>query len=157
MQTLQIDKKNARTLYPKASPEFKQMLIDSFGQEFFSQKAIDRIKTFEDACEDQGIDRYNILPYKIPASEFEEAINGFAQMCIIAKSLNGDWVADLSNTSQYKYFPYFKRSGSGSALSYGDYVGWSAVTGCGVRLSYRDSETAEYAGKQFLSIYNKFI
>jgi len=123
----------------------------------YDQKITDRIKTFEDACEDQGIDRYNILPYKIPGSELEEAINGFTQMCIIAKSLNGDWIADLSNTSQYKYYPYFKRSGSGSALSCGGYACWGTNANCGVRLSYRDSETAEYVGKQFLSIYNKFI
>ncbi|MGN6601213.1 MAG: hypothetical protein ACTHK8_02115 [Ginsengibacter sp.] len=155
MQTLQIDKKKARKLYPTASNEFKEMLHDSFGKEFFFTSPIDRIKTWEDACEDQGLDPYQALPYKSPKDEHEEAVNGFAQMCIIAKSLNGDWKGDLSDEDQPKYYPWFERSGS--ALSYGGYVDWYADSNCGVRLSYRDRETAEYAGRQFLHIYNKFI
>jgi|ERR1035437_1721844 hypothetical protein len=157
MQTLQIDKTNAKKLYPNATAEFKIMLEDTFGKQFFSQKAIDRIKTFKDACEDQGIDPGTAVPYPNPGNDHEEAVNGVAQIFIIAKSLNGDWKANFKNTSQYKYYPWFKDSGSGSGLSYFVCVRWRTDTACGVRLCYRDAETAEYAGKQFISIYNKFL
>lgn len=46
MKNLQINEDKALKLYPNASAEFKQMLDDSFGKEFFSRKITDRVKTF---------------------------------------------------------------------------------------------------------------
>jgi hypothetical protein len=42
MQTLQIDEQQARKLYKTASPEFRQVLHDTFGATFFSEKITDR-------------------------------------------------------------------------------------------------------------------
>ena len=49
-KSLQIDENKAFDLYQTATPEFKQMLEDSFGKEFFKRKITDRVKSYEDAC-----------------------------------------------------------------------------------------------------------
>ena len=44
-KSLQIDENKAFDLYQTATPEFKQMLEDSFGKEFFKRKITDRVKS----------------------------------------------------------------------------------------------------------------
>src|SRR4051812_10149558 len=82
-----------------------------------TEKITDRLKTWDDACEIKGIDPIKSLPYPKPKDEFEEALNAIAQMFIITDLLCEGWVADWSNTNQYKYMPYFKYNGSGFGFS----------------------------------------
>lgn len=158
MQTLQISPANAKKLYPTAAPEFKQMLEDTFTKEFFNKNFRD-IKTYEDACEDQGIiDPLAILPWHSPNTPDHEAANAIQKMWTIARSLNGpDWKADWNNFSQYKYYPWFKANPSGFGLSYYGYGFRGTFTYVGSRLCYKSAEIAEYAGKQFIDLYNKFL
>lgn len=156
MDTLQIEKKNAITAYVKADASGKKLLADLLGEKNFLLKATERIKTFEDACEDQGVKPEDVLPFENPADDHQEALNAAAKLFIIAKALNGDWKADFNNSSQYKYYPWFT-PGSGSGLSFHDVAYWVTDTYAGIRLCYKDRETASYAGKQFIDIYNKFL
>lgn len=153
MQTLKIDEKRARELYPTAAPEFKAMLEDSFSKEFFSQKITDRVKTYEDACKVKGVDPVDHLPYYAD-NAFESAINATAKLWLIAEVLNEGWQPDLSNRNQVKYYPYFEQK-SGFGLSYDVYGFWDADTICGVRLAFKSAELAEYAGKQFIDLYSE--
>ena len=150
-QTLQITKANARKLFPTASGEFKQMLIDTFGEEFFSQKITDRIKTFNDACEALSIDPTKQIPAQVPGSD-GEAIKAYAMMFIIARALNEGWKPDWNNSSQYKYYPWFDmRAGSGFS---GTFYVFSVTDACvGSRLCFKSRELAEYAGTQFVELY----
>lgn len=157
MKTLQIDEKNARKLYPKAPAEFKQMLEDTFTKEFFSQDITDQIKSFEDACIHLELDCNEVLPYKNPSGDHQEALNAAAKLFTIAKALNGDWKVDWSDSSQYKYYPWFEKNPSGFGLSYDDCDGWLTITLVGSRLCFKTAKLAEYAGKQFIDIYNKFL
>lgn len=151
-QTLQIDKSNARKLFPNASPEFKQMLIDTFGAEFFSTKITDRIKTFKDACEALGLDPDTCVPEATGPDG--GALQAYAMMFIIARALNEGWQPNWDNNSQYKYYPWFDmRSGSGVGFSYSGCVLSRTCTGVGSRLCFKSSELAMYAGKQFADIY----
>ena len=61
-KSLQIDENKAFDLYQTATPEFKQMLEDSFGKEFFKRKITDRVKSYEDACAILGIDPHTSMP-----------------------------------------------------------------------------------------------
>lgn len=103
MQTLQIDKNNARKLYPSASTEFRQMLVDTFGETFFSQKITDRVKTFEDACEVLGLNPSTV--YDDPANAADEI--AYRKLKIIIKALNEGWTPDWDNSSQAKWRPWF--------------------------------------------------
>lgn len=154
MKTLQIDENKARVLYKSAIPEFKIMLEDSFGKDFFSEKITDRVKTYEDACRILGLHSYSELPYEDPKTKDQEAINAYAKIFIIARALNEGWVPDWKNSSQYKYYPWFDLS-AGSGFSYYGYGDSLAGTSVGSRLCYKSRELAEYAGKQFLAIYKE--
>lgn len=145
MQTLQIDEKNARKLYSTASAEFKQMLHDSFGENFFRQKITDRVKTFEDACEVLGIDPDDVL--HAAHSEYLEqdidAINAFQKLTIIARALNEGWIPDWNNSNQRKWCPWLRYSGSG--FRFGDSDGSYDYSSVGSRLCYKSEELATYA------------
>ena len=150
MQTLQIDKKNALKLYPTASTEFKQMLIDSFGEKFFSQKITDRVKSFEDACDILGISRDQDL---ITDTADETA---YKQLKIIAKALNEGWEPNWDNSNEYKWYPWFYMdSASGFRLN-GVYF-YCSGSHVGSRLCFRSRELAEYAAKQFEDLYKQFF
>lgn len=124
-----------------------------------SVKITDRLKTWEDACSIKGIDPVKSLPYPKEKDKFEAAMNGIFQMFIINELLCEGWEADYANTSQYKWYPYFKyqnkTSGFGFYLS--AYDGVYPATGSGARLVFPYEQMANYAGKQFISIYNKFL
>jgi len=156
MQTISINKKNALTAYKNADKPGKKLLSDLLGTEVLSEKTTDRIKTFEDACEELAVEPAKVIPFSSPADDHQEALNAVAKIFIIAKALNGDWKADFSNKDQYKYYPWF-RFIPGSGLSYRGCDCWATHSPCGVRLCYKDAETAEYTGKQFLDIYKKFL
>lgn len=158
MQTLKIDEGKAFNLYPAASPEFKQMLEDSFGKEFFTRKITDRVKTFEDACRLLHIDPNDALPPRVGKvmEPDMKSIAAYTKLIIIARALNEGWVPDWKNSGQYKYYPWFDLS-SGSGLSYYVYDGRYAHSGVGSRLCFKSSELAEYAGKQFINIYTDFF
>lgn len=104
-------------------------------------KITDRIKTFEDACEEIGVDKNIDHP--------------FDKMVIIIKALNEGWAPDWNDGSQPKYVPYFKWDGKG--FSYDDYDYWYSDTFVGSRLCFKSSEIAIYAGKQFEAEYNEFL
>lgn len=151
MQTLQIDGTKARTLYPTATKEFKTMLEDSFGKEYFSLKITDRVKTFEDACRELGIDPLQFSTTCAGDSADEIA---YKQIKIIARALNEGWTPNWDNASEYKYYPWFHMRGG---FSYANCDCWHQFSGVGSRLCFRTSELAEYAGKQFTAIYKAFM
>jgi pantothenate kinase len=151
MQTLQIDKNHARKLFPSASAEFKQMLIDTFGVEYFSEKITDRVKTFEDACE--------VLGLQYPADYFRNDTpdeKAYKQIKIIVKALNEGWQPDWNNSNQYKYYPWFYMDvPSGFSL---DNVGGNCTNSrVGSRLCFKSRGLADYAAKQFLDLYKQFF
>lgn len=116
---------------------------------------IDRVKTFEDAL--------NI----VTTTEDERWLLGYSgkdngilaqvaslKLSIIAKVLNEGWIPDWNNSSQYKYYPWFKADGSGSGWVYDGCFGWYSVSGVGSRLTFKTRELAVYSGRQFIDLYS---
>lgn len=158
MTTLKIDEKKALRLYPSASPEFKAMLEDSFGVKFFKKDIKDRIKSFEDACSELSLDPNNCIPnVENCVPEDQGPTIAFLKLSIIARALNEGWKANWNDSSEYKYFPWFKydRSASGFVYSYADCT--YTYTYFGARLCFKSSELAEYAGEQFTQLYNIYF
>lgn len=157
MKTLQIDAEKAKNLYPSSSKEFKTMLEDSFGKEFFSQKITDRIKTFEDACRALKLDSDDVS-VRVGTELGKDALSlkAYSKLIIIARALNEGWEPNWNNSNEYKYYPYFDmRSGAGFSFVY--YAGWLDCSTFGSRLCFKSEELAKYAGKQFESIYKDFL
>ncbi len=117
------------------------------------QKVTDRIKTFEDVLEDNNISE---LDFKSSCKGLSEDEIAYRQIKLITKSLNEKWTPDWNNGDEYKYYPYFDmREGCGFSGSL--YYGCGTATGVGSRLCFKTSNLAEYAGKTFTSIYEKFM
>ncbi len=81
---------------PTASPEFKQVLEDTFGREFFNRKITDRVKTYEDACAVLGIDPHTSMPDTSDCpKEDRRAYIAFHKLVVITRALNEGVAARL--------------------------------------------------------------
>ena len=148
---------------------------------------MERVKTFQDAVNELGDDNpfvkqyYNMLYSKF-GTMMDADLIAYLQLRIIAAALNEGWEPQFTE-DEYRYYPYFYfytkeeyeqlsdedkgrcvgRSSSsayagGGPVCAGAYSGSaSSSSGVGVRLAFRTSELAEYAGKQFLNIWADFI
>jgi len=152
MEELKVLRANALEAYSKADSGGKSLLVNLFGKKHFLTDARDRIKTFDDACQDQGV-IWNDADYK-GWSPDEIA---YRKMKIIVKALNGDWVADWNNSSQAKWYPWFVWTGSGFRFHDTYCVYALASAGSGSRLRLCSKEMATYFGTQFIDIINESL
>lgn len=147
---------------------------------------MERVKTFQDAVNELGYDNPFVQQYNQIYSEFGDMMDtdiiAYLKLRIIAAALNEGWEPQFTK-DEYRYYPYFyiytkeeyeqlsdadkKRCVGRSsyyAYAYGGLVCASTYSGSansstydGVRLAFRTSELAEYAGKQFLNIWADFV
>jgi len=152
MENLQITKENALVAYNNGCPDVKKVLENLFGMELFKTKGImDRVKTAEDAFKIKGITISSIVNDNDTPDEMAYKI-----LKIIIEILNEGWKPDWKNPNQYKYYPWFDLS-SGSGLSCDGYDNRDSASSVGSRLCFKSRELAEYAGKQFLKLYEDFF
>lgn len=158
MKTLQIDEKKAKGLYENASPEFQAMLEDTFGKKFF--KSIqDRIKSYEDACLELGLDPEDLPEVDNCEPEDQASIIAFYKLTIIARALNEGWKPNWKDSSEYKWFPWFKvnRDAAGVGCSSSYYTASTAGAAIGSRLCCKSDELATYFGKQFGNLWSEYL
>lgn len=149
MKTLELKKENAIKAFKEADANGKELLKNLFGNEYFSDKITDRIKTFLDV-----IDELKISSNFNPTGSKDEV--AYIRLKLIAECLNEGWTPNWDDTNETKYYPYFDmRSGVGFSDSLCDY--WRANSCVGSRLCFKSRELAEYAGKQFEVIYKDFL
>lgn len=140
-----------------------------------------RIKTFEDACHEIGIDAEAWNRDKISLG-LEPDVLAFLKLRIIVKALNEGWEPRFTE-DECRYYPWFIlytgeeynkldeeeksrvvcRSYS-SAYALGGVSGANVYSGSsytvafiGVRLAFKTSELAAYCGRQFLDIWADFV
>lgn len=148
MQTLQINPEKARLLYPTASLEFKAMLEDTFGKDFFNQKIYDRINSMADIFTIGGKKLEDIIS---PNDTKDEAAYKVLKFGI--KIFNEGVRVDHSNSNQTKYEPRFYNK-SGVGLSSDVYGLWFTHTSVGPALCYLDPKSL-IKGVQVMEKYYK--
>ena len=140
-----------------------------------------RIKTFEDACREIGIDAEAWNRDKISLG-LEPDVLAFLKLRIIVKALNEGWEPQFTE-DECRYYPWFilytreeynkldeeeksrvvfRSSNNAAALggvSYADasYDSSNSCANIGVRLAFKTSELAAYCGRQFLDIWADFV
>lgn len=140
-----------------------------------------RIKTFEDACHEIGIDAEAWNRDKISLG-LEPDVLAFLKLRIIVKALNEGWEPRFTE-DECRYYPWFilytgeeynkldeeeksrvvYRSFSyagafgGVSYAYADDGSSYANAFIGVRLAFKTSELAAYCGRQFLDIWADFV
>jgi hypothetical protein len=146
---LKIEKSRVLSAADKCST-VKEVLSELF-PEVFKKKDFRSIKTFDDACE--SLDINPNIRFLIEAQNDEIA---YKKLKIIIKAINQGWQPNWNDTNQCKWYPYFNLS-SGFGFSDSDCYYDDARTDVGSRLCFETEEKANYAGKQFLSIYKDFL
>lgn len=140
-----------------------------------------RIKTFEDACHEIGIDAEAWNRDKISLG-LEPDVLAFLKLRIIVKALNEGWEPRFTE-DECRYYPWFIlytgeeynkldeeeksrvvcRSNNyayalgGVSFAYAYSGSSSTVASIGVRLAFKTSELAAYCGRQFLDIWADFV
>lgn len=141
----------------------------------------ERIKTFEDACREIGIDAEAWNRDKISLG-LEPDVLAFLKLRIIVKALNEGWEPRFTE-DECRYYPWFVlytgeeynrldeeeksrvvyrsyyNAGALGGVSCANAVSDSSGTnaGIGVRLAFKTSELAAYCGRQFLDIWADFV
>ena len=162
MTTIQITPDKVKAAYEAAtSEETKKVLSALFSdqlKELDEPKDIkERVKSFADACKLVPVtDNQKILLDYNGNDKALIASQSHLKISIIAKALNEGWYPDWSNSKEYKYYPWFKAA-PGVGFSFHVFVFDFTFSGVGSRLCFKSRELAEYAGKQFIDIYNDFL
>lgn len=141
----------------------------------------ERIKTFEDACREIGIDAEAWNRDKISLG-LEPDVLAFLKLRIIVKALNEGWEPRFTE-DECRYYPWFilytgeeynkldeeeksrvvyRSSNNASALGgvpcgYANNDSSFTDASIGVRLAFKTSELAAYCGRQFLDIWADFV
>lgn len=152
MATLTIDDKTARKIYPTADPELKAILEDSYTKAFFTMNIMDRIKSFEDACE------YNNTNPK--AKKFTQGTRNQIyqeRVAEIITALNEGWLANYDDPNEYKYTPYFYLNAPGFRFDVSAYDDSFTYSTSGSRFALKNITLADYAGKQFTKEYEYWL
>ena len=140
-----------------------------------------RIKTFEDACREIGIDAEAWNRDKISLG-LEPDVLAFLKLRIIVKALNEGWEPQFTE-DECRYYPWFilytreeynkldeeeksrvvfrsyysAYAFGGVSCAYASNDSSSTVAYFGVRLAFKTSELAAYCGRQFLDIWADFV
>ena len=159
MDTLEIKKEAALKAHEAAKNSGKELLENLFGKKTFQKDVTERIKSIDDAVEELGEKDVEVIELrKLQKAGITSHILKNQMAVVIVKALNEDWAPDWSNSSQYKYFPWFKMgSSSGVGFSCGDCDYWRSSSTVGSRLALKNSGLAKYAGTQFTSIFKDFM
>lgn len=144
------------------------------------KNVMERVKTFEDACNELGIKHDDWVQDK-KGLGLEADVIAYLKLRIIVAALNEGWEPKFT-LGEYRWFPWFRlltkeeieeldedekcrvvgwASGSADAsggLVYSDanYVSTFSSTYFGSQLALKSEELAEYAGEQFREIYADF-
>ena len=149
MKTLQINEKDARRLYKTASAEFKQVLEDTFGKEFFTGSVLDRVNTYEDALAATG--QPDVTNFGDVPTKYVPFFRAMWRNVMIVEALNDGEQMDIYDSDKRRYYPYFACNNGPSGFAFYDsYFGSSdADAGSGSRLSLKDLDRAVHYGKKF--------
>ncbi|MFB5946088.1 hypothetical protein [Albibacterium profundi] len=160
-ETLEITKENVLQAYKNANNKGKGLLTDLFGKKVFQGSIKDRVKSYEDACEELGLDPEDQLPFMSEEDgnddEFQLSINAYTKLCIIAKALNEGWIPDFKDTNEYKWFPWFRVTSAGFGFSSTLYSASNAYANFGSRLCVKSDSLAEYFGTHFVDIWEVYL
>ena len=159
MREITIDKDKLVQAYKAATDEQKQLLADLYGEEIFRPQYItERIKTFDDALHALGAKHPLVQEFvnKISYNSSPD-LKAYMKLRIICAALNEGWVADFSNFAQEKWFLWFTYRDGGFVYALAGNSASYSNAYHGVRLAYKTKELAEYAGKQFVDIYQKLL
>ena len=177
-EVLTITKANAIAAFEASDAAGKVLLETLFGKDQFRKKnVIDRIKSYEDACNELGIKPIN---EKELLKVVDHHIVSLLKLETITKALNEGWrnPQDLSTPAYYVWYWFYDEydsnsiskeerivdvdmskylSTDGFACSYSAYAPSHTDSAIGSRLCFKSRELANYAAQQFAPLYMDYL
>lgn len=108
-----IQKENVLQAYNQATMEQRALLENIFGKDMFHPKDIkERVKTFEDACNELGEDNELVQAYRTAefniSGNLEEILDviAYLKLRIISAALNEGWKPKYTE-QEYRWYPWF--------------------------------------------------
>ena len=186
---MEIKIENAKAALKTADESVKKVLLallpelkETETQTAANRPITERVKTFEDACREIGVD-----PDTVQAQWEEAGLTmpdevAYQKLRIIAAALNEGWKPEFTE-DEWRWYPWFylwteeelsekddewranhalistgDYSGdyAGFAYSGSDYAPSSACSDVGSRLCFKSEALATYCGKQFISLWADF-
>ncbi len=114
------------------------------------------LKTFEDLCHACGATEQEFLE-KCKTAGDEPDVIAYKKIRILSKAINQGWEKNTLDTHQYKWFPWFWVSSSGLVFSDSHCGCDSAVASVGFPFCFESKEKSDYAGRQFIKLWEEFI
>ena len=187
-EKISIQREKVLNAYKHASEEQKALLESMFGKDMFKPKNImERVKTFEDACEVLGEEHSYVQEYRGVANvnfDFTQDIIAYLKLRIICAALNEGWKPTFSD-GECRSYPWFyiynkneyekinkdekKKCHVISRSSYDAYAFGGVVFSSlnistsysysyhGSQIVFKTRELAEYCEKQFIDIWADFL
>lgn len=142
--------------YKAADKKEKALMEDMFGKETFEPNIMEQITDLDSALIYNGETMDQFRMRTVHDTDHELA---YKELCAIALALNQGKPMDYKDMNVNKYYPYFRAAGSGSGFSSHDCIFGCACdhSSVGARLCVNTAEKAQYMGKQFIEIYNRYI
>lgn len=112
---LTISRENAIAAYDNTNDAGRKLLEHLFGKELFVKKDItERVKTFEDACNELGQDHpfvklYNLYVVTVTKGAMRDTDKDvfiYLKLRIITAALNEGWEPQFTE-DEYRYYPWF--------------------------------------------------
>lgn len=141
-----------------------------------NRPVMERIKTFEDACNALGDEHPFVTQYRLTAGAYKgdpmtEDFIAYLKLRVIVAALNEGWEPEFVK-EEYRYYPWFwlytKEEYDNLSVAEkrrcvlrSGYVTYNDASGTcgsgGSRLALRTRELAEYAGMQFIQEWADFV
>ena len=180
-ERISIKRENVMNAYKLASEEQKELLENMFGKDMFKPKNImERVKTFEDACEVLGEDHQYVKAYRewmrISYAKCKD-ITAYLKLRIICAALNEGWKPKFDG-KEYRHYPWFciytkkaykwldddeKKECRVVGLSHDNAYACTGIqtlssgANSSSRIVFKTRELAEYCGKQFIDIWADYL
>lgn len=185
-ENITISKQDLLKAYCEAEPSQKEFMKQIFGADTFASNVMQRVKTFQDAVNELGNEHPLVIEYntwcKQIGGAYSADVMAYLKLRIITAALNEGWEPKFTK-DEWRYYPYFylitkeeyeqlsdeekgrcvgrsynnANANGGLVYAYSDCGSTDSDTDNGVRLAFRTSELAEYAGKQFIDIWADFV
>jgi len=116
------------------------------------------IRSFPEACKKLKLNPAKVLPRinGIP-KRHQKAVIAQAKLIIIAEALNDGWKPNWTNSSEWKYYPWFWMDAPGFRFYVSYCASTNAYAGTGSRLCFKTKELSDYAGKKFITLWRDLM
>lgn len=177
-KTIEVKVEDIKRAFDEANDNVKKSILTLFPQLKEALPVTDRVKTFEDACHESGIDPEQYM------SKYEDEpadVIAYMKLRVICKALNEGWEPQFTEGEE-RWNPVFllwskeelslmsddqkaKRhlidrylgDWAGFSYSVSENVIESYVSNCASRLCLKSQQLADYCGKQFVNLWADFF